>query len=111
MPGSARRFLASIFIDRLEPARAWLSSSWLETGQRREIAVGDAHHLEQPAHAARPFAGQALELAVDLVLLFARGIGLQRGGAGGDAEAAEKIALVDRTVDAGADAFGGNRER
>ena len=82
-----------------------------EARHRAQVRMADGDRLEQLAHAGAGFAQQPLAGLVDLVGLLGRRIGLQRRGALVDAEVAQQPRLIDRSVNARAHAFGGQRDR
>ena len=97
-------------VERVGAERLKLTAAPSKPGGAGEVAVGDDHRLEQPAHFADVLADETPARLLELLGPLGRAFG-QRLGAGVDADLAQEIALVDRPVHGGARGAGAARHR
>src|SRR6185437_13597788 len=94
-----------------QPRSRGLLACWLEAGRRAQPAVGERHRLEQRAHLPLTLAHQSRPSALEFLRVVESGALGKRLGPQVDADRAQEIALIDRTVDGGAGGARASRHR
>src|SRR5262245_2476229 len=97
MPGSA---LSDVDCSMTISARRRSCRRRFEAGQKPELWIGNGDYLEQSSHVGATFTHQALDRAIDLLGFGGRHKRRQRGCALVNAERAQELRLLDRTLHA-----------